>query len=108
MLTEHWFTFRAGGPSWKGMLVIMGGVCRGGMSRSLIPVLSGCSQVRRAGPGCEAGGGVMVGRRDWGGMTIWWSSSTRSHSPLRVSPTHSVTPLHACVSGTDMGSYSAG
>lgn len=51
MLTERWFTLRAGGLSWKGMLVIMGGVCRGGMSPSLIPVLSGCSQVRRAGLG---------------------------------------------------------
>lgn len=51
LLTGRWFTFRAGGLSWKGMLVMMGGVCGGGMSQAPIPVLSGCSQVRRAGPG---------------------------------------------------------
>lgn len=39
----------------------------------------------------------MVGRRDWGGMTIWWSSSTRSHSPLKESlprtPSHFYMPV---------------
>lgn len=52
----------------------------------------------------------MVGRRDQGGMTIWWSSSvlTHTHPSQRVSPTRSVTLLHARISGSDVGRCSAG
>lgn len=34
----------------------------------------------------------MVGRRDQGGMTIWWSSSTRTHPSLPLTPSHFYMP----------------
>lgn len=39
----------------------------------------------------------MVGRRDQGGMTIWWSSSvlTHTHTPLRESLPRA--PSHFCM-----------
>lgn len=34
----------------------------------------------------------MVGRRDQGGMTIWWSSSTCTHPSLPLTPSHFYMP----------------
>lgn len=71
----------------------MGGVCRGGTPHPLIPVLSGCSQVRGGWTGAEREEEVvMVGRRDQGGMTIWWCSSTCTHPSLPLTPSHFYMP----------------
>lgn len=87
----------AGGLEERHVGVLMGGVCRGGTPHSVIAVPSGCSQVRGPDWGWEEGGGaVMVGRRDQGGMTIWWSSSMHTHTPLSKSLSHALRHTSTC------------
>ena len=70
----------------------MGGFCGGGIPH--FPISSGCSQGRGPDWGWEGGGGaVMVGRRDQGGMTIWWSSSMHMHTPLWETLPHFYMPV---------------
>lgn len=68
-----------------------------GLPHSLIAIPSGCSQVRGPDWGWEGGGGaVMVGRRDQGGMTIWWSSSKHTHTPLSKSLSYTLCHTSTC------------